>query len=173
MGFNPRWTIGRIYSSEYLENNNNPFAVIVLAHRETQQTRNDNQSKYREKLRLAKSLYSKGYEKRDIVELYRLIDWMMTLPKGLQRNFSTEIYAFEEEQQMPYITSGERIARQDGRVENCRENIIDLLQIRFESVPEETIQQITQINDLARLKFLFRQVATSSSLADFQQLLNQ
>ncbi|MDB9312510.1 hypothetical protein PN462_05285 [Spirulina sp. CS-785/01] len=74
---------------------------------------------------------------------------------------------------MPYITSGERIARQDGRVETYRETIIDLLQIRFESVPEETIQQFNKITDLDKLKTLHTQAVTIPSVEQFQQFLNE
>ncbi|NEO27194.1 MAG: hypothetical protein F6K03_09935 [Kamptonema sp. SIO4C4] len=97
---------------------------------------------------------------------------MMTLPEGLQRNFSTEIYAFEEEQQMPYITSGERMARQEGRVEGCRENILDLLEVRFETVPETIIQQLNQITDLEKLKTLHTQAVMIPSVEQFQEILN-
>ncbi|NEO25699.1 MAG: transposase, partial [Kamptonema sp. SIO4C4] len=68
------------YTPETLAESNNPFAIIVTAHRKTQTSRNDPNRRYREKLRIAKSLYQRGYDRRDIVELFRLIDWMMTLP---------------------------------------------------------------------------------------------
>ena len=47
--------------STLLSESTNPFAVIVAAHLTTQQTTQDPQGRYLGKLRLAKSLYQRGY----------------------------------------------------------------------------------------------------------------
>ena len=47
--------------STLLSESTNPFAVIVAAHLTTQQTSQDPQGRYLGKLRLAKSLYQRGY----------------------------------------------------------------------------------------------------------------
>ncbi len=44
----------------------NPFAVIVAAHLTTQQTNQDPSRRYQGKLRIAKSLYQRGYSRQDI-----------------------------------------------------------------------------------------------------------
>jgi hypothetical protein len=69
------------YQLPALEASANPFAVIVLAHLTTQQTSKDPQGRYQSKLRIAKSLYQRRYGRQAILELLRLIEWMMTLPK--------------------------------------------------------------------------------------------
>ena len=72
---------------EALEASNNPFAVVVMTHLKAQETKKDKQSRKEWKLRLIRRLYEKGYNRDDIVNLFRFIDWMMVLPKGLDRSF--------------------------------------------------------------------------------------
>ena len=163
--------------STLLSESTNPFAVIVAAHLTTQQTSQDPQGRYLGKLRLAKSLYPRGYSRQDILELFRLIDWMMTLPDRIESEFKQEIRRFEEDLQMPYVTSFERLARQEGLDEGIlqkgREDVIDVLTIRFSDVPPSLVEAINQIEDPSLLKTLLRQAITIGSLAEFQGFLDQ
>ena len=154
---------------------NNPFAVIVAAHLTTQQTNQDPERRYQGKLRIAKSLYQRGYSRQDILELFRLIDWMMSLPESIESDFKQEIRNFEEDLQMPYVTSIERLARiegiSEGVVQKGREDVIEVLEVRFEALPNELVEKINQIEDLELLKTLHRQAITIGSLDDFQRVL--
>jgi hypothetical protein len=158
--------------SDLLSENANPFAVIVAAHLTTRQTDRNPNERYQGKLRLAKSLYQRGYSRQDIVELFRLIDWMMILPEEAESEFKEEIRRFEEDLQMPYVTSVERLARQEGILQQVREDVIDVLTVRFEDVPPSTVEAINRIEDTARLKTLLRQAITIDSIAEFQGLLD-
>lgn len=159
--------------SDLSEQSTNPFAVIVAAHLTTQQTNQDPQGRYQGKLRLAKSLYQRGYSRQDILELFRLIDWMMTLPDRIESEFKQEIRRFEEDLQMPYVTSVERLARIEGILQKGREDVIDVLTIRFSDVPPSLVEAINQIEDPSRLTTLHRQAITIGSLAEFQGFLDQ
>ena len=167
--------------STLLSESTNPFAVIVAAHLTTQQTTQDPQGRYLGKLTLAKSLYQRGYSRGDILELFRLIDWMMTLPEGIESEFKQEIRRFEEDLQMPYVTSFERLARIEGKQEGLsegilqkgREDVIDVLTIRFSDVPPSVVEVINQIEDPSLLKTLLRQAITTSSIIEFQGNLSQ
>ena len=75
----------------------------------TLETQQDETSRARWKVALAKELYRRGFDKADIIKLYRFIDWLMILPEELERACFQEIEHFEEEQRMPYITTAERI----------------------------------------------------------------
>jgi hypothetical protein len=164
---------------EALEENSNPFAVIVAAHLTTQETRGDGTGRYEGKLRIAKSLYRRGYSRQDILELFRLIDWMVNLPEAAEQEFKKEIQDFEEENQMPYITSVERLARQEGLqqgisqgmaegiIQQRREDVLEVLEVRFQEVPTEVIQKINQIEDPALLKTLHRQAIALGSVEQF------
>jgi hypothetical protein len=75
-----------------LEQNPNPFAVLVVAHLRTQATTQDSQGRLQWKLSLIRQLYELGYTRDKILQLFRLIDWMMALPKDLERVFDNEMY---------------------------------------------------------------------------------
>jgi len=164
-----------------LEESNNPFAVIVAAHLTTQETRTDGTGRYEGKLRIAKSLYRRGYSRRDIMELFRLIDWMVNLPEAAEEEFKKEIQHFEEENQMPYVTSVERLARQEGLsqgiaegiIQNGREVILDVLEVRFQEVPTEVIQKINQIEDPTLLKTILREAIALGSVEQFVGYLQE
>jgi hypothetical protein len=164
-----------------LEENSNPFAVIVAAHLTTQETIRDGNGRYEGKLRIAKSLYRRGYGRQDILELFRLIDWMVNLPKAAEAQFLREIQHFEEENQMPYITSVERLARQEGIsqgiaegiIQQRREDVIEVLEVKFGEIPTEVIQKINQIEDPSLLKTLLREAIALGSLEQFLGYLQE
>ncbi|MDB9314844.1 transposase, partial [Spirulina sp. CS-785/01] len=129
---------------------------------------------------IIKNLYQRGYERQDILELFRLIDWMMTLPASLEENLTTEIYRYEEERKMPYVTSVERIGMekgrqeglQEGRQERLREDILEVLEVRFETVPDSLVEVVNGIQDDSLLRTLHRQAILVNSLAEFQEVVN-
>lgn len=75
--FRSRW--------EELEQSPNPFAVVVMAHLKTMETRPNPEQRKVWKLSLIRGLYERGLDRQDIVNLYRFIDWLMQLPKGLEK----------------------------------------------------------------------------------------
>ena len=155
-----------------LEQSLNPFSAIIMAHLKTQGTRQKPEDRLQWKLRIIKGLYQQGYSRDDIRELFRLIDWLMALPQPLDNTFEREIQRFEEETKMPYVTSIERVGIQKAIINTCREDIIDILDIRFEIVPSILREMINKIDDINQLKKLHRQAVTIASLAEFQQLIN-
>jgi hypothetical protein len=154
-----------------LEGSDNPFAVIVAAHLTTQETRRDKAKRYEGKLKIAKSLYRRGYTRSDILELFRLIDWMVNLPKATEQQFLSEIQRFEAENQMPYITSVERLARQEGIIQKGREVILEVLEVRFGEVPPQIVQKVNFIEDPATLKTLLREAIAIGAIEQFAEYL--
>ncbi|WPL15232.1 hypothetical protein Thiowin_00115 [Thiorhodovibrio winogradskyi] len=43
------------------------------------------------------------------LELFRLIDWRVHLPEALEADFRQQLYAYEEQERMPYVTNVERV----------------------------------------------------------------
>lgn len=72
-----------------LEQNKNPFAVVVMAHIQAQATRRKPKERLFWKLNLVKGLYERGYRQTDVLELFRFIDWLSTgswcCPNGWKR----------------------------------------------------------------------------------------
>ncbi|WP_239121558.1 MULTISPECIES: hypothetical protein [Spirulina sp. CCY15215] len=58
---------------------------------------------------------------------------------------------------MPYITSVERLGIEKGLQQGRQEDIISVLQVRFEMVPEVLIETVNGIQDDAILANLLRQ----------------
>ena len=99
------------------ENSKNPFWVVVKAHLEAIKTKNNSKARFNAKLSLAKSMSKAGFLKQQIMDLFRFIDWIITLPKGLEKNFDQEIVKLEEELHMPFVTSIERSGFARGEAE--------------------------------------------------------
>ncbi len=97
-----------------LEDSRNPFAVLTLAHLATRATRQDPTSREREKIRLVRALYRSGMDRQRMVDLFRMIDWMMKLPKENDRRFRQTVLTLEEDLSMRYVTSIERLAKEEG-----------------------------------------------------------
>lgn len=49
-----------------------------------------------------------------IRDLFRVIDWMMDLPRDIALQFENELLLFEQEKHMPYVTSIERHGMEKG-----------------------------------------------------------
>jgi hypothetical protein len=151
----------------------NPFATVVMAHLQALETRQNRKKRKEAKLALTKRLYEQGYQREDIINLFKFIDWLMSLPTELEQEFQQELNQYEEEKRMPYITSVERMGMEKGMIQKARESVIDALEIRFENVPSELVDEISQIQDTSLLKNLLRQAITLDSISDFQDYLNQ
>ncbi len=154
-----------------LAKSRNPFAIIVAAHLKAKATKKDFESRYQWKLTLTKRLYEKGYEKEDILELYRFIDWIMALPKDLETQFTKNIVQFEEDKKMPYVSSAERLGREWGILEKAQEYVVEVLKIRFKKLPKNIANSISSIDDISLLNKLLKKAVETASLEDFQKSL--
>ena len=75
------------YRWEELEQSQNVFAIVVMAHLKTKETISNLSEREQWKWNLSRLLYEKGYNRKQIVDLYKVIDIMMALPIELQANF--------------------------------------------------------------------------------------
>jgi hypothetical protein len=85
-------------------------------------------------------LYRYGYDRADILQLLRFIDWMLRLPRVLEEALRTELIEYEAEHNMSYVTSFERIAKAEGKaegkVEGKAEVLLQQYQAKFGPPPE-------------------------------------
>ncbi|MEH2318990.1 MAG: hypothetical protein V7K24_18090 [Nostoc sp.] len=117
-------------------------------------------------------MYERGYSREDIRELFRFIDWIMVLPKELAFSFKTEVRSYEEGDRMRYVTSIERLAKEEGIVENARESVIAVIETRFGEVPTSIVEVINGIEEPSVLKTLLKRAIAIPSTAEFQQVLD-
>jgi hypothetical protein len=140
-----------------LESSQNVFATVVMTHLKAQATKTNPTARKQWKLALTKRLYERGYDRSSILNLFKFTDWLLILPEELKLSFWEELRVYEEEQQMPYITSVEQIGYDRGvreadqrLLERERSIALNMLRKKLDS---ETIAEITgltidQIQDL-------------------------
>ncbi|NGZ06700.1 MAG: DUF4351 domain-containing protein [Magnetococcales bacterium] len=159
---------------DLLEQSGNSFAVVVLAHLAGKQTRNQPEERFRQKMRLTRMLYERGFSRQQIIDLFRFIDWVLNLPARLDELFWNHLSNFEENKAMPYITSVERIGhkrgmeegmlagmqlgkeegmqigeqrgRQEGRQEEAASMLLKLMRRKFGQMPDQVLEQVRSAN---------------------------
>jgi hypothetical protein len=165
--------------AEELETVPNPFATVVLAHLKTQETRGDANGRRTWKLRLIKRLYDRGLDGEQVRLLFKFLDWIMVLPRELEKRLSLDLAEFERERMMPYVSSIERIAREEGRIEGeikgkaeaKVETLLRLLTKRFKTaLPEDFNARIRSTADLATLDAWIDASLEASDMADFRRI---
>lgn len=157
-----------------LEESSNPFATVVMAHLKAQETRGQQQERKTWKLSLTRRLYERGYQRQQIIDLFRFIDWVMALPKELEEDFRQQLNVYEEERRMQYVTSIERIGMEKGIQQGIQQGALRMLlhqlQRRFESVPEELQTRLSEYS-VEQLEQLLDVALTVDSLDEFLERL--
>lgn len=163
--------------TEELEASMNPFGIIVLAHLRSLETRKDMMGRLSWKLSLVKMLYEKGYDRQDILNLYKFIDWLMVLPEGLSLRFHEQIEAYEEEKKMAYVTTAEKIGRQRGMQEGLRQGLLEAvalgLELKFGEDGLRLSELIDQIDSTEQLEKIKETIRTAASLQEIEALIVQ
>jgi len=125
------------------------------------------------KFSLMKRLYRHGYSRSEVLELLRLIDWMLALPPELEEKLGAQMARFEEEVKMSYVTSFERIAEkrgmqrgmQQGEVSGRAQMLLKLLVLRFGELPASIESKVSQAGT-EELEVWAERVLTADSLDD-------
>jgi len=164
------------YQWEDLEQSENIWAIIVMAHLKTKVTNNNLREREQWKWNLVRGLYQRGLTKFEIINLGKFIDKMMTLPPQLQLNFKTKLSQYEEENKMLFLSTIEEMALEEGAKSGVKltsqKYIILALQSRFGEIPNSLIETINQIENVSVLESLFVPSVTINSLGELQQLVN-
>jgi len=109
---------------EVLEQSENPFASVVMAHLKAMETARNTEGRYQWKLYLIKRLYRLNYGKEDVIRLFEFIDWIMVLPKALEKALWTEIQSVEEKKKMAYVSSVEKIGIEKGMQQGMQQGML-------------------------------------------------
>lgn len=137
-----------------LADSRNPFALVTQAHLATRATRRDPSARYSAKWALVKCLYKRGWERKQVIDLIKMLDWMMRLPKDLAQTLRQNMQTLEEDMGKPYVTSFERLAIEEGMEIGIQQGIQQgrlageahllarLLTRRFGEVPPWALKQL-------------------------------
>jgi len=108
----------------------------------------------------------------------------MRLPEAAEKSFRDEIFRYEEEKKMRYITSVERIGREDGlrqglrqgREEGKREGLLEAIEmglsLKFGAEGEQLLPAIRLTENSERLEKIKNAVRTAENPAVVKALLN-
>ena len=118
---------------------------------------------------LIRGLSQRGYEREQVMELLRLIDWFVALPLEQERLVQQELEHIEEEESMAYVTSWERMGMergvQKGLLDGQRLLLRRMVLTRFGAVPEALDQRLDAADQTA-LDRLADRISTVDSLAE-------
>jgi hypothetical protein len=157
-----------------LESDNNPFAIITIAHLKTKATTSNLTEREQWKWILIRGLYERGLTKEQIVKLFKIIDTMMTLSKQLQTALITKIKNLEEERKMPLISPTEQLAMERGEERGIQQGgerlIIRLLNRRFGVIPASLTEKIHQLS-IEQLELLGEALFDFSTITNLDQWL--
>jgi hypothetical protein len=181
-----------------LEQDDNPFALVVLAHLRTLQTVGEKKAPTRKvfKKQLIHLCWERGYRPKYTGQLLRFLDGVMWLPDNLEQELRQELAIEEKELMSQYVTSWERMAKEEGKWEGKLEGILEgqlkgklegelsgeqkalratiaeTLELRFGTLPANLMTWIQGLSDLEQLRGLQRQAVTCPSLATFAEPLS-
>lgn len=103
-----------------------------------------------------------------------MIDWLLRLPDGLDKDFKQRLTTYELTKAMPYVTSIEKMAkeegRQEGRQEGRAETILRLLIRRRNPVTPAVEEQIRSLS-ISQLESLTEAVLDFDSPQDIETWL--
>jgi hypothetical protein len=139
-----------------LESNANPFAMVVMAHLKAQETKNKAQERRNWKFQLVRGLYDRSYNRSQILDLFRFIDFVIVLPEGLSDSFWNDLKTYEEERKMTYVTSVEKIGFKRGEQEGEHKAQIKIaLKMLAKGMSPEDIASLTEltIEQIQELQF--------------------
>lgn len=163
---------------EELAASDNPFAIVVQAHLAAQATKGkaSQQRRRQRKYSLTTMLYERGWSKQEVIDLYRFIDWVLTLPLELEQAFRDDLETYERGKNMPYISAIERMGEARGKVEGKVEGKIELINLllahRVGAISAETAEEIKQL-PIEQLDRLALDLMGFTSIIDLTNWLQQ
>jgi hypothetical protein len=124
-----------------------------------------------QKLNIMKMMYDRGYSRQEVTDLYRFVDWVLTLPPDLAKSFKTDLITYEGEKNMSYISELERESLAAGEAKGEAKVVILLLNHRVGRVSEETAIEIRKlpIDRLEKLATDLLDFTGSNDLAEWLQ----
>jgi hypothetical protein len=164
------------YRSQWamLEQSQNPFALVVMAHLKTQETRRNAGDRKTWKFTLIKRLYEKGYSRSEVLNLFKFVDWLMILPEDLKQTFWQELKTYEEDRKMPYISTGEQIGydrgHKEGRQEATQESLARQRSLILKQLTRKVGPVSGPLGDRIQHLSLLQLESLGEALFDFESL---
>jgi hypothetical protein len=163
-----------------LERSENIFALIVLAHLQSQ-TATELPDRKQWKRRIVQNLMERELHETRRWKALRLIEWLLDLPVEWNEAFWNEIKEWKEGKAMPYITGLEQMlmekgvqkGREEGREEE-RAFSLDALELllewKFESAGKEFFAALKANPETTRLEAVLQALRQGASLEELRHI---
>jgi hypothetical protein len=131
-----------------LEISSNPFAAVIELHLDALAAKKQPQEeRLITKISLTKRLYDKGFQKAEIINIFRFLDFSIALNEPFELQYQEEIHKIGENNDMNYILSPlERLTMKQGLKKGMEKGIekvaLELLKI---GRPEDEIIKVTKL----------------------------
>ena len=132
----------------------NPFALFILAHLRTQDTKGNAEERLANKFQLVRELLGRGYEISVVRELFRVIDAIVRLPQTFRPEFVRQVKELPQMQATPFITPTEEYFKEQGNMEKLQSCIVKLLKKKFPGVVDLAVP-IDNTTDIAKLDAIY------------------
>lgn len=150
----------------------NPFALVVLAAKRSLESREDEEKRFSFKRELVSLMLQKGFSREEILHVFRFLDGILALVDLDKERIIYNEFLSQEVKEVAYVTNFERLAIEKGMLRSARESVVEALEVKFGSVPEDIPTRLQGIEEREVLKQLHRQAILASSLDDFKSHLN-
>ena len=114
--------------------------------------------------------YEQGLERENIINLFQFIDWMLTLPSELEKDFWQEFREYEEARTMRYVTSVERIGIEQGIQQGLIKGISLGLKLKFGESGQSLLPEIESIGDVNLLSAILEAIETANTTEELRQI---
>jgi len=105
---------------DWPQNRHNPFGWLVAAHRLAQRHGRNSRRRQEAKFSLVRQLYEE-LSPEEVREFFNLVDGVLALSANMRYDFWQRLRQFEEERQMVYLNSIERLILEEARKESKAE----------------------------------------------------
>jgi hypothetical protein len=171
---------------EELERSDNLFALIVLAHLQSQSA-TEISDRLEWKRRITQNLLERNLDEERSGKVLRLVDWMLELPVELNEVFWSEMKEWSEGKAMPYVTGLEKMLMKKGiqrgrkqglkagRTEGERAGFLAglelALELKFKKAGKSFFAELKEITDVSRLRALHEAIRDVATIAELRKML--
>lgn len=156
-----------------LEKSDNPFAIVVQVFLKTLETQGNDQERYGWKKSFLLGLYDRGLSRKKVLAIYRFVDWIMSLPKEMDKAILNEVKKVEENKKMPYLSTAEQVGMRKGERLGLRHGIQDILEIKFGNEGVALFKQVKPIEDIRLLQRIRKQLKRAKTLDEAKATLEE
>jgi hypothetical protein len=144
--------------------------MLILAHLAAPATRQNMERRREQKVRVFRNLAGRELDSEDVRRWYRILDWVLDLPRDVERRFQDELNQTEKEREMTRMTGLERLGREDGYKERLLKSLPVILRLKFKTIDPD-LQDALNKAELTTLERVLERVETLDTLDKVREVL--